>query len=165
MLLGWTLRDFISHDAPPRVQAAGPRDMRLLAGLIYGHSVGRLAWCSIQWRAWLSEARRTRRAIVVSRLCVDRFKRCDEGRKYCDYHRNSQKCDGGTVAIPPVKHEGTSTLTWKRYAACMVPRAQTGLIHVDATSGQAVTASLNRMTNLHRFVPDFEHRVVASTKV
>ena len=86
------------------------------------------------------------RAIVASRPCVDPFKRCDKGRKYCDYHRNSKKCDGGMVAIPPVKHKGTSTLTWKRYGACVVPR------------GQTVMASPNRGINLRRFVPDFEYR-------
>jgi len=125
LLLGWFLQDFVSHDAPPRVQAAGPRDMRLLVGLIYGRSVAWPAWRSIEWRAWLGEARGAGRAIVASRPCVDPFKRCDEGRNYCDYHRSSKKCDGGTVAVPPVKHQGTSTLTWKRFAACMVPAPKT----------------------------------------
>jgi hypothetical protein len=83
-----------------------PREMRLPVGLIYGHLVARLAWRSIQWRAWLGEARRGGRAIVASPLCVDPFSRCDEGREYCDDHRNRKKCDGGTVAIPPVKHKG-----------------------------------------------------------
>jgi len=124
LLLGQFLRDFVSHDAPPCVQAAGPRDMRLRVGLICGHSVARPAWCSLQWWAWLGEARRAGRAIIAGRLRVDPFKRCDEGGKYCDYHRNRKKYDGGAVAIPPVKYEGTSTLTWKRFAACMVPAAK-----------------------------------------
>jgi hypothetical protein len=61
-------------------------------------------------RSRLSEARRTGRGLVVRRPCVDPFKRRDECRDYCDYHRNGKKYDSGTVAIPLVTYEGASTL-------------------------------------------------------
>ena len=82
----------------------------------------RLAWCAIQWRAWLSEARRTGRRLVVSRPCADPLKRRDGCREYCDYHRNGEKYDGGTVAIPLVTHEGAST-QGKTLGGLIVPRA------------------------------------------
>src|SRR4051794_38109992 len=68
--------------------------------------VNRLAWCAIQWRAWLSEARRTGRRLVVSRPCTDPLKRRDRCRKCSEYHSDSEKHEGGAVAIPLVGHEG-----------------------------------------------------------
>ena len=70
-------------------------------GRICGHSFAqhRLARRTIQWRVWLSEARRTGRGLVVGRPCVGPLKRC-ECRDYCDHHRNGEKYDGGAVAIP-----------------------------------------------------------------
>jgi hypothetical protein len=62
--------------------------------------VHRLAWCAIQWRVWLREARCTGRRLVVSRPCTDPLKRRDGCRKYCEYHRDSEKHEGGAVAIP-----------------------------------------------------------------
>jgi hypothetical protein len=70
----------------------------------------RLAWCAIQWRVWLSEARRTGRRLVVSSPRTDLLKRRDECCEYCEYHRDSEKHEGGAVAIPFVGHEGNSTL-------------------------------------------------------
>src|SRR4051812_15455913 len=66
----------------------------------------RLAWRAIQWRVWLGEACRAGRAFVAGRLCVDPLKR---RRKYCDDHRDSEKHDGGTVAILLVTHGEAST--------------------------------------------------------
>ena len=74
-----------------------------------GHSVAWPAWCEIQWRARLSEARRTGRGLVVSRPSIDLLNRRDGCRERCDYHRNSEKYDGGTVPIPLVTHKGAST--------------------------------------------------------
>jgi len=81
------------------------------AGKICGHSVAqhRLAWRAVQWRAWLGEARRTGRGLVAGRPCVDPLKRGDQCCEYCDDYRNSEKYDGGTVAIRLVTHEGAST--------------------------------------------------------
>jgi hypothetical protein len=91
-----------------RALAADPRNMWSPTAEICGHSVAhhRLAWRAVQWRAWFSEARRTGRGLVVSRPCVEPLKRRDECREYCDNHRNSDKSDGGTVAIPLVTHQG-----------------------------------------------------------
>ncbi|MGC1972202.1 MAG: hypothetical protein WA712_12875, partial [Pseudolabrys sp.] len=69
----------------------------------------RPAWCAIQWRAWLGETRRAGRGFVAGRPCFDPLKRRDGCREYCDCHRNSEKYDGGTVAIPLVRHEEAST--------------------------------------------------------
>ena len=46
---------------------------------------------------------------AVSRPSIDLLKRRDGCRERCDYHRNSEKYDGGTVPIPLVTHEGAST--------------------------------------------------------
>jgi hypothetical protein len=48
--------------------------------------------------------------LVASRPCVDPLKRGAECCEYCDYRRNGEKYDGGTVAIPLVTHDGASTL-------------------------------------------------------
>ena len=71
----------------------------------------RLAWRTIQWRVWLSEARRTGRGLVVGRPCVGPLKRC-ECRDYCDYHRNGEKYDGGAVVIP--QRQVSLRRTWAR---------------------------------------------------
>jgi hypothetical protein len=81
----------------------------------------RPAWCAIQWRAWLGETRRAGRGFVAGRPCFDPLKRRDGCHEYCDCHRNSEKYDGGTVAIPLVRHEEACTTPQKRYAAWMVP--------------------------------------------
>ena len=82
-------------------------------GRICGHSFAqhRLAWRTIQWRVWLSEARRTGRGLVVGRPCVGPLKP-RECRDYCDYHRNGEKYDGGAVAIP--QRQVTLRRTWAR---------------------------------------------------
>ena len=54
----------------------------------------------------LREARRTGRRLVVSRPCTDPLKRRDGCRKYSEYHSDSEKHEGGAVAIPFVGHEG-----------------------------------------------------------
>jgi hypothetical protein len=89
-----------------------------------GHSVAdqRPAWFAIQWRARLSEARRTWRGLVASRPSIDLLNRRDGCRERCDYHRNSEKYDGGAVPVPLVLHEGTSD-QGKHRAAWMVPHA------------------------------------------
>ena len=81
------------------------------AGKICGHSVAqhRLAWRAVQWRAWLGEARGTGRGLDAGRPCVDPLKRGDQCCEYCDDYRNSEKYDGGSVAIRLVTHEGAST--------------------------------------------------------
>jgi hypothetical protein len=66
----------------------------------------RVAWCAVQWRPWLGEARRTGGCLVASCPCFDPIKRREECRDYCDYHCNSEKHHSGTVAIPLVTHEG-----------------------------------------------------------
>jgi hypothetical protein len=63
---------------------------------------------------WLGEARRTGRGFVVGCPCVDPLECCDECPDDCDYHRKGKECDGGTVAVPLVAHEGGSALEWKR---------------------------------------------------
>jgi hypothetical protein len=83
-------------------------------GYVAAQSVAyhRLAWCAIQWRAWLSETRRAGRGFVVGRPCFNPLKRRDGCREYCDC-RNSEKYEGGTVAIPLVTHEDASTTPQK----------------------------------------------------
>lgn len=58
------------------------------------------------------EAGRTGRARVAGRSRVDPLNRGDQRREHRDDHRNSEKHDGGTVAIRLVAHEGASTLEW-----------------------------------------------------
>jgi hypothetical protein len=79
---------------------------------ICGHSVAwhRMAWCAIQWRPRLGETRRTGRALVAGRFCVDPLERGDECCEYRDYHRSGEKYDGGTVATPLVTYKAASTL-------------------------------------------------------
>jgi hypothetical protein len=81
----------------------------------------RLAWCAVERRVRPGEARRTGRARVAGRSRVDPLNRRDQRRKYRDDHRDTEKDDGGTVAIRLVAHEGASTPEWKRHAACKVP--------------------------------------------
>jgi hypothetical protein len=50
----------------------------------------RLAWCAIQRRVWLREARRTGRRLVVRRPCTDPLKSRDECCKYSEYHSDSE---------------------------------------------------------------------------
>jgi hypothetical protein len=97
------------RSADVRDQAFGYADSR--AGRICGRSVAqhRVAWCAVQWRVWLGEAGRTGRGLVAGRPCVDPLKRGDQCREYCDDYRNSEKYDGGAVAIRLVIHEGASS--------------------------------------------------------
>jgi hypothetical protein len=90
-----------------------------------GHSVAeqRPAWFAIQWRMWLSEARRTGRGLFASRPSIDLLNRRDGCRERCDYHRNSEKHDGSAVAISLVTHEGTSAQGKHRAAGMVPPRS------------------------------------------
>ena len=40
-----------------------------------------MAWGAIQWRVWLSQARRAGRGLVVSHPCIDPLKGRDECRE------------------------------------------------------------------------------------
>lgn len=60
--------------------------MRQLAGAKY-----RLAWCSVQWRVWPREARRTGRRLVARPPCVDPIERRNDGCEYRDDCRDSEK--------------------------------------------------------------------------
>src|SRR3954471_22505116 len=73
--------------------------------------VHRLAWCAIQWRVWLREARCAGRRLVVSRPCTDPLKRREECCTENEYHSDSEKHEGDGVAVPFVSHEGNSTLS------------------------------------------------------
>jgi hypothetical protein len=42
---------------------------------------------------------------LLAVLVVDPIKRREECRDYCDYHCNTEKQHGGTVAIPLLTHE------------------------------------------------------------
>lgn len=105
----WVLsrRNSRCASAAPGVMFCGDLDFDGLDIAHQGPSVAkqRLAWCAVQWRAWLSEARRTGRGLVASCPGVDSLKRRDECRECCDYHRDCKKYDGGTVAVPLVTHE------------------------------------------------------------
>jgi hypothetical protein len=54
---------------------------------------------------WPGEAGGTGRCLVASCPCVDSIKRRGESRRYCDYHRDSKKHQGGTVVVSLLTHE------------------------------------------------------------
>jgi hypothetical protein len=103
---------------------------------------------------WLGETRRTGRAFVASRSCLDAFKRRHGRREYCDGHRNGEKYDGGTVAIRLVAHEGglhSMVRTPSGFDGSLLPKRQTMRDMADLLTGKWKVWSAHFGDNEHFF--------------
>jgi hypothetical protein len=65
----------------------------------------RLARCAIKWRMRPGEARGAGRCLAVSHPFVDPPERRDECHEHCDYHRDREEHESGTVPVSLVTHE------------------------------------------------------------